>query len=218
MNVLYLSQCPVLQIFIGNSPLVCINVLNYIAVCYRFFRCCVSFVYVLGFVYVVLRFVYVIYVLCTLVYVPFVLFTCCVIYLVACGAWFDDFAVPRLITINFETSYVVNLFKQEVVSQKIDLFTTVTLHNNLFCDRLSDHLHCANRLFTYALRKDMSTFFRSWTFSWKQKCRSSGPNSNLMNWHYIDKTRLTYSSACLYFCCFYCCHTLEVITLAPTQP
>jgi len=33
----------------------------------------------------------------------------------------------------------------------------MTLHNNLFCHRLSDHLHCTNRAFTYiALRKDMS--------------------------------------------------------------
>jgi len=34
------------------------------------------------------------------VYVPFVLFTCCVIYLVSCGAWFVDIAVPRPITIS----------------------------------------------------------------------------------------------------------------------
>ena len=30
------------------------------------------------------------------------------------------------------------------------------LHKNIFCHRLSDHLHCTNRPFTYALRKDMS--------------------------------------------------------------
>ena len=33
-------------------------------------------------------------------------------------------------------SHVVNLFKQEVVSQKNNRFATVTLHNNLFCHRL----------------------------------------------------------------------------------
>jgi len=53
-------------------------------------------------------------------------------------------------------SYVVNLFKQKVVSQKNDVFATETLHNNLVCHRLSDYLHCTNRPFTYVLRKDMS--------------------------------------------------------------
>jgi len=36
---------------------------------------------------------------------------------------------------------VVTLFKQKVVSQKNDIFATVTPYNNLFCLRLSDHLH-----------------------------------------------------------------------------
>jgi len=54
-------------------------------------------------------------------------------------------------------SYMVNLFKQKVVSQKNDIFATETLHNNLFCHRLSDYLHCTNRPFTYVLRKDIST-------------------------------------------------------------
>jgi len=49
--------------------------------------------------------------------------------------------------------YVVNLFKKRVVSQKNDIFTTVTLHNNHFCHRLSGHLHHTNRPFTYVLRK-----------------------------------------------------------------
>ena len=31
---------------------------------------------------------------------------------------------------------------------KNDLFTTVTTHNNIFCHRLSDHLHCTNCPFT----------------------------------------------------------------------
>jgi len=68
----YLSQCPVLQIFIGD-PLGLLNVLNCITLLsvVGFFTCCVSFVYVL-------RFVYVVYVLFTFVYVPFV-FICCVI-------------------------------------------------------------------------------------------------------------------------------------------
>jgi len=57
-------------------------------------------------------------------------------------------------------SYVVSLFKQKVVSQKNELFATVTLHNNLFCHRLSDHLHCTNRPFIYVLRRDMSTLSR----------------------------------------------------------
>jgi len=39
-------------------------------------------------------------------------------------------------------SYVVNLFKQKVVSQKNDVFAAVTLHNNLLCHRLSEHRHC----------------------------------------------------------------------------
>jgi len=43
---------------------------------------------------------------------------------------------------------------------KKDIFATVTMHNNLFCHRLSDHLHCTNRPFTYVLRKYMSTLFR----------------------------------------------------------
>jgi len=42
-------------------------------------------------------------------------------------------------------SYVVNLFKQKVVSQKNDLLATMTLHNNLGCHRLSEHIHCTNR-------------------------------------------------------------------------
>ena len=54
-------------------------------------------------------------------------------------------------------SYVVIFFKQNVISQKHDVFATGTLHNNLFCHRLSDYLHCTNRPFTYVLRKDMST-------------------------------------------------------------
>ena len=51
-------------------------------------------------------------------------------------------------------SYVVNLFKQGCITKNV-LFATVTSHNNLFCHRLSDHLHCTNRPFTYALRKDI---------------------------------------------------------------
>jgi len=50
-------------------------------------------------------------------------------------------------------SYVVNLFEQKVVSHENDIFDTVILHNNLFCHRLSDHLHCTNRPFTFVLRK-----------------------------------------------------------------
>jgi len=57
-------------------------------------------------------------------------------------------------------SYVDNLFKGEVVSHKNVLFPTVTLHNNLFCHRLSDHLHCTNCPFTYVLRKDLSVLSR----------------------------------------------------------
>jgi len=57
-------------------------------------------------------------------------------------------------------SYVVNLFKQKVASQKNDLFATATLHNNLFCHRISYHLHCTYWLFAYVLRKDMSTLSR----------------------------------------------------------
>ena len=59
----------------------------------------------------------------------------------------------------YSGSYAVNLFKQKVVSQKNDLFATVT-QQSLFIEqnRLSDHLHCANRRpFTYVLRKAMST-------------------------------------------------------------
>jgi len=41
--------------------------------------------------------------------------------------------------------YVVNLFKQKVVSQKNDILATMTLHSNLDCHRLSDHIHCINR-------------------------------------------------------------------------
>jgi len=43
---------------------------------------------------------------------------------------------------------------------KSDLFATVTLPNNLFRRRLSDHLHRTNRPFTYALRKGMSAPYR----------------------------------------------------------
>ena len=42
-------------------------------------------------------------------------------------------------------SYVVNLFKKKVVSLKNDILATMTLHNNLDCHRLSDHIHCINR-------------------------------------------------------------------------
>jgi len=52
------------------------------------------------------------------------------------------------------------LFKQRVVSQKSDLFATVTLHNSIFAHTLSDHLHCTNRPFTHVLRNDMSTLSR----------------------------------------------------------
>jgi len=41
-------------------------------------------------------------------------------------------------------SYMVNLFKQKVVSQKNDLLATMTLHKNLDCHRLSGHIHCIN--------------------------------------------------------------------------
>jgi len=51
------------------------------------------------------------------------------------------------------SSYVVNLFKQKVVSQTKDLFPTVTPPNNIFSPRPSGHLHCTNRPFTYVLRK-----------------------------------------------------------------
>jgi len=53
--------------------------------------------------------------------------------------------------------YVINLFKEKIVSQRNDIFATVTLHNNLFCYRPSDHLHCTNRAFTHGLREYMST-------------------------------------------------------------
>jgi len=36
----------------------------------------------------------------------------------------------------------------------------VTPHNNLLCHRTSAHLHCTNRIFTYVLRKNMSTLSR----------------------------------------------------------
>jgi len=49
------------------------------------------------------------------------------------------------------------LLKHKVVSQKNDIFATVTLRNNLFCHKFSDYLHCTNRPFTYVLRKDTST-------------------------------------------------------------
>jgi len=54
-------------------------------------------------------------------------------------------------------SCAANLLKQKVVSQKNDIFATVTPRNNLFSHRLSDYLHCTNPPFTYVLRKDMST-------------------------------------------------------------
>jgi len=50
----------------------------------------------------------------------------------------------------YSGSYVINLFKKKIVSQRNDLFATVPLHN-LFCHRPSDHLHCTNRAFTYGL-------------------------------------------------------------------
>jgi len=43
---------------------------------------------------------------------------------------------------------------------KNDAFATMTIHNNIFCHRHSDHLHSTNCPFTYALRKDMSTLSR----------------------------------------------------------
>jgi len=55
--------------------------------------------------------------------------------------------------------YVINLFKQKIVSQNNDLFAAVTLHN-LFCHRLSDHFYCTNRPFIHVLRKDTSTLSR----------------------------------------------------------
>jgi len=42
------------------------------------------------------------------------------------------------------SSLVINLFKQKVTSQKHHLFATMTLQNNLFCHRLSDHLYYTN--------------------------------------------------------------------------
>jgi len=48
------------------------------------------------------------------------------------------------VTMHGGSYFVINLFKQKVVSQKNDLFATVTLHNNLFCHRRSDYLHCTN--------------------------------------------------------------------------
>ena len=54
-------------------------------------------------------------------------------------------------------SYVINFFKQKIVSQKNDIFTTVRLQNNLFCRIPSDHLHCTNRLLRYVFRKHVYT-------------------------------------------------------------
>ena len=36
---------------------------------------------------------------------------------------------------------------------KNDIFATVILHNNIFCHRLSDGLHCTSRPFTNVLRQ-----------------------------------------------------------------
>jgi len=63
-----------------------LNVLNYITVYYvfyvlRVFCLCVAF--------------------CLRCFVPFVLFTCCAIYLFSCGSSVDDLVVPCPITINF---------------------------------------------------------------------------------------------------------------------
>ena len=51
--------------------------------------------------------------------------------------------------------YVVNLFKQTFYHKKNNIFSTVTLRNNLFCHSFSDHLQCTNRPFTYVLSKDI---------------------------------------------------------------
>jgi len=56
-------------------------------------------------------------------------------------------------------SHVVSLFKQKVVSQKT-IFLLLWHYTTIFGHRLSDHLHCTNRPFTYVLRKDMSILCR----------------------------------------------------------
>jgi len=44
--------------------------------------------------------------------------------------------------IMYSGSYVINLFKQKVVSEKSDIVATVTLHNNLFViDSLTSSPH-----------------------------------------------------------------------------
>jgi len=53
--------------------------------------------------------------------------------------------------------------RRRLYQKKNVLFATVTLHNNIFCHWLSEHLHCTNRPFTYVLRKD--------TLSRRSKCR-----------------------------------------------
>jgi len=42
---------------------------------------------------------------------------------------------------------VVNFFKQKVYHKQNDIFATVILHNNLFCHRPSDGLHCTSHPF-----------------------------------------------------------------------
>ena len=45
----------------------------------------------------------------------------------------------------YGSSDVVKIVQTETCIAKNDLFATATLHNNPFCHRLSDHLHCTNR-------------------------------------------------------------------------
>ena len=82
-------------------------------------------------------------------------------------------------------SFVVNLFKQKVISQKINIFAPMTLHSNIFYHRLSDHLHCTNRPFTYVLRKDISTLSQIKTYIALKKCYneiSRKSNLNRITW------------------------------------
>jgi len=116
-------------------PLICVMCEITLLSVIGFFTCCVYFVYVLCFVYVV-------FVLFTFVYVPLVLFTCYVICLVACEAWFDDLAVPRPITRNFFL-YVAFGFSshEKIYPSKLERTISYCKKTNLFAFSCTETMH-----------------------------------------------------------------------------
>jgi len=91
---------------------------------------------------------------------------------------------------------------------KKDIFAAVTLHNNVFCHRLYDHLHCKNRPFTYVLRKNMSTlragFKPIWPISSNRAPRQQRQSYGLKFFLFSKRSILCHNLKRALFCFDHC--------------